>query len=228
MHQLSLPARPTWGGRRDKAGRKPAGPRRRVSHLPRAGHEPRFPVHVTMRAHADVASLRREATFPAIHRALAASSTAQFRVTHFTIQADHLHLIVEADEAGLLRRGLQGLAVRVARAVNRVLGRRGKVWGDRYHARALRTPREVRSAIVYVLNNIRKHIAGARGVDPCSSAPWFAGWGNRAVAAGASPVRPARTWLGAVGWERYGPLDVSESPKANPGRRRGHSRGFAP
>lgn len=176
MHQLQLPARPTWGGKRRGAGRKPAGPRRRVSHRPRARHDPHCPVHVTMRATFNVASLRRDQVFPAIRRALAASSTATFRLIHFSVQTDHLHLIVEADGSEQLRRGMQGLAIRLARGINRVLGRKGRVWADRFHARLLRTPREVRNALVYVLQNIRKHLRGARGLDPLSSARWFDGW----------------------------------------------------
>lgn len=221
MHQLSLPVRRTWGGARRNAGRKPARPRRRVAHVLRDAHDPRCPVHVTLRAHADVASLRRAAIFPAVRRALGASSTAAFRLIHFSVQSNHLHLIVEADEPDRLRRGMHGLAIRVARAVNRVLGRRGKVWADRYHARALRTSREVRSGIVYVLQNIRKHIAGARGIDPCSSAPWFTGWrtGPR-VPTGGSPVAKSRTWLGCAGWKRWGLLDVSESPRIEVSRSR--------
>jgi len=67
------------------------------------------------------------------------------------VQDDHLHLIVEADDTQVLARGLRGLAIRVARAVNRALNRRGAVWGDRYHARALTSPRAVRNALVYVM-----------------------------------------------------------------------------
>src|SRR5213078_4798003 len=94
-HQLAFPARPTWGGRRAGAGRKPA-PGRRPG------------------------------------------------VAHAT---DHLHLIVEADDRATLARGVRGLTIRMARAVNRALGRRGAVCADRYHSRALTSPRAVRHAL---------------------------------------------------------------------------------
>jgi putative transposase len=158
--------------------------------------------------------LRSVDLFPAVRDALGAASVARFRVLHFSVQSDHLHLVVEADEPTGLARGLQGLAIRVAKAINRVLGRHGSVWGDRYHARPLSTPREVRSALIYVLNNWRKHIPGARGLDARSSAAWFDGW--RTVVrrpVGRSPVVGARTWLGRVGWRRHGPLDPRETPR---------------
>jgi hypothetical protein len=131
----------------------------------------------------------------------------------FTVQADHVHLLVEAEGTSTFRGGIQGLAIRVARAVNRALGRRGRVWGDRYHARMLRTPREVRNALVYVLANWRKHVPGARGLDPCSSARWFVGWRNvEAAITGAVPIASARTWLARVGWRRHGLIDVADAP----------------
>src|SRR5262245_6949028 len=108
--------------------------------------------------------------FPALNRALAAASHSGFRILQFSVQDDHVHLIVEADDSRALRRGLRGLAIRAAPAVNRALKRRGPVWKDRYHARELTTPRAVRHALVYVLMNIRKHRGGGIGLDPCSSA----------------------------------------------------------
>jgi len=120
---------------------------------------------LTLRAFADVPSLRAGPLLKVIRTALASASTHRFRVLHFSIQCDHLHLLVEANEPTAFERGVRGLAVRVAKAVNRVLRRRGRVWGDRYHARLLRTPREVRNALVYVLNNFRKHFRAARGLD---------------------------------------------------------------
>jgi hypothetical protein len=116
---------------------------------------------------------------------------------------------------------LQGLAIRAARAVNRALGRRGAVWADRYHAHALRTPREMRNAIVYVLQNCAwvKHVPGARGVDLRSSAPWFDGWREmRSIFRSgpcphSAPVTAPRTWLARLGWRRGGLIDVCETPR---------------
>jgi REP-associated tyrosine transposase len=121
--------------------------------------------------------------------------------------------LVEADGPNGFVRGCQGLAVRVAKAVNPVFGRRGAVRGDRYHARWLKTPREIRTALVYVVQNWLKHVPGARGFDPRSSAAWLDGWRTPLPHPPGPPsVRPPRTWLARVGWRRYGPLDPSEGP----------------
>ena len=148
-----------------------------------------------------------------------AASRAGFRVLHFSVQTDHVHLIVEADSKDDLRRGLNRLNCRVARALNRAWSRRGQVWADRYHARALATPREVRNGIAYVLLNFRKHLGAPPVIDPRSSGLWFDGWTH-------SPQQPplppptavARTWLGATGWRRAGGLvGPREKPAANSG-----------
>jgi hypothetical protein len=110
-----------------------------------------------------------------------------FRVIEFSVQSNHIHLIVEAEGAPGLTSGMLGLEVRLARRLNRALERRGRFFADRYHARTLRTPSEVRSALHSVLNNHAHHAMSGRprgGVtpaasttmDPCSSAIWFDGW----------------------------------------------------
>jgi putative transposase len=131
-----------------------------------------------------------------------------FRIVHFSIQDDHVHLVVEAENEALSR-GVQGLAIRVARRVNALLRIRGSFWGDRFHSRELTNPRAVRNAIVYVLMNVKKHFRKwGSGVDPCSSAPWFFSQRD----ARDSAVRVPSTWLGSKGWLRHGPIRASESP----------------
>jgi len=135
-----------------------------------------------------------------------------FRLNQFSLQSNHVHLIVEADDALALSRGMKGIAVRVARTVNRVWKRRGSVFSDRFHARALRTPREVRAALAYVLHNARHHGLRLLGVDPYSSGPWFDGWRQGIVLGDDGPGARARTWLLRQGWRRHGLIGIQERP----------------
>jgi len=138
------------------------------------------------------------------------------------VQTDHLHLIVEADSSDALSRGMRGLVIRCALAVNRAVQRKGAVWGDRYHASALRTPRMVRNALVYVLANARKHLRARSGLDPCSSARFFDGFANRSAVRSPdrAPTKGPRTWLLRVGWRRHGLIDPKEGPASARIRRR--------
>jgi hypothetical protein len=215
--QLDLPTPPTWGGRRLGAGRRPGPGRPRVPHRRRPDHRAAFPAHLTIRARADLPSLRATGAFAALRRSIAAASGPEFRVIHFSVQADHLHAIVEAEGRTSLSRGAAGLAIRAARAINRALGRRGAVWADRYHARAMRTPRETRNGILYVLQNWKKHVRGAHGIDGRSSGPWFDGWSKPVrPPPNPSPVVNPRTWLAARGWRRAPPslLSPDDGPAA--------------
>ena len=222
---LSLPAPRRWGGRRRGAGRK-RGPTSGLPHGSRTEFR-RLPAHVTLRVLAGVGSLRSVPIVRAIERAFAAGCARPgFRLVHYSLQGNHAHLIVEADDRAALARGMTAIGTRLALAVNRTAKRRGRVLADRYHVRLLPTPREVRNALRYVLLNARKHAAGTAGkaaravsslLDPASSARWFDGWRpdariEKEPCTGPPAVARARTWLLAVGWRRHGLLDPADVP----------------
>jgi len=96
---------------------------------------------VTYRLVRRLPSARRPAVFRAIRRAFNEGREAfGGRLCHFSVQRDHLHLVVEAANREALSRALHALAIRIARAINRALGRKGRVFADRYHLRILKTP----------------------------------------------------------------------------------------
>ena len=218
--RLDLWSPSRWGGARSGAGRKP-GPSRRDPHRRRPPLASRHPCHVTLKVKKDVPLLRtRNLVVELERRWREVCQRGRFRLVHYSIQSDHVHMIVEAESARELACGLKAIVARFARGVNRVFHRVGRVLVDRCHVRVLRTPREVRNAIAYVLLNARRHLAkrgrrlpGVTRLDPASSGRWFAGWRT-----GAPPVRdlPAvavpQTWLLSVGWRRLGLIDCSEVP----------------
>jgi REP element-mobilizing transposase RayT len=205
------------GGARPGAGRKPKGERALVAHATRPALTRRDPVLVTTRLVAGLPNLRRESALVLLRGALAAGSDRfGFRLVEFSIQSNHLHFVAEGEDARSVARGMQGLLVRVAKALNRHWARRGQVFADRYHARVLRTPREVRTALVYVLQNARKHGARITGIDACSSGIWFRGWRDRAAVGSSSPLATARSWLLRSGWRRAGLISTEESPCCRP------------
>ncbi len=219
------------GGWRRGAGRKkrPGA----CSHLVRPRFPTSVPLHVTVKVVAGLRSLRRAAVLRVVRAAIAAGGhRGDFRVVHYNLQGNHLHLLVEAAGAVALARGMQGLSIRLARRLNTLFGRRGRLFAERYHARALRTPREVRNTLRYVLLNARHH-ATARGavlsrgwVDPYSSALWFDGWKAplrtdhpwlRDLARAGRATAAPRTWLLAEGWRRGGGrIDIDDVPGPAP------------
>jgi REP element-mobilizing transposase RayT len=180
---------------------------------------------VTLRVRRHVWQLRSRRCFRVLERAFyRGSDRFGGRVCHFSVQHNHIHLIVEADDARALARALQGLSIRMAKGLNRVMGRHGGVFADRFHARSLRTPTEVRNVLVYVLANRHKHRPAdqprtRRGwMDPCSSSAWFEGFDPpHAPRYYPGPVAPAATWLLTQGYRRGGgPLGADEAPAPGP------------
>jgi REP element-mobilizing transposase RayT len=211
-----------WGGRRPGAGRKP-GPKPRMRHRSRERFGRGLPCHVTLKMRPDVPSLRTVKLVREVEQTFARGcERGEFRLVHYSLQDDHAHLIVEAKDRYALGRGMKAISSRLARGVNRVFERVGPVLADRYHVRVLRTPREVRNAIAYVLLNARKHAARAGRalsravwIDPASSGRWFDGWRVEGVSdpgSGTAAVSSARYWLLSAGWRRGGLLDPSEIP----------------
>jgi hypothetical protein len=183
-------------------------------------------------------SLRKRRVVREIEACFRAGSEREgFRLVHYSIQRDHAHLIVEARHREALARGMRSLCTRFALAVNRALGRTGRVLADRYHQRILGCPRQVRNALAYVLLNARHHAAQqiarfralgqdveplphAATLDGASSARWFDGWRTGAAidrsppeSLGAAPaVAAPRTWFLRLGWQRFGLIDPNEIP----------------
>lgn len=203
---------------RKRPGPKPAA-RPSVAHATRPRHSKWVPLHITMRAERGLPNFRTQLLFAAFERAVRLTQRADFRIVEFSVQSNHLHLIVEAESNDALTRGMKSFTVRANRRLNGAIGRkRGRVWSGRYHREDLTSPRQVRNALVYCLANFRKHTphdVGARNIDYCSSARWFTGWNERRASdEGPRPTAVAKVPLLAYLWHtKHGRIDPREAPK---------------
>ena len=214
------------GGPRFGAGR-PRGVRPRVMHRSRECIA-RVPVHVTIRLRPGIPTLRQPRFVRRFRSSLSEACVRHgFRVVHYSIQRDHVHLLIEAHSNHSIACGMKSVGARIGKLANRLFQRSGKVLDGRYHLRPLRTPLEVHRALRYVLLNHRHHAAQRRRSpkhlidhlhaqpDPASSGRWFDGW--RIATAPPNPkdtreVAPARTWLLKTGWRRHGLIHPAEVP----------------
>jgi REP element-mobilizing transposase RayT len=233
------PGKDGRGGKRPRAGRPPKGRRSSEPHKRRPSHDRRHPVHATMRVVPGLGSLRKRDTYLAIRGAtIAVIPHGGFRIVHFSIQTNHIHLIAEASSKSALSRGMQAFQISAAKRINAALTartgerRRGQVFADRYHARALTSPRAVRHAICYVLNNWRRHqedrasFARSWKLDPYSNATDFVGWKERDHSPWLYPTPPTylalitwipKTWLLREGWKKHRLISIREVPGPQPG-----------
>ncbi len=195
-----------------------------MAHRTREKVSRHHPVHVTIRLISGLPSLRRKRVAAmirdALHKMLGRKG---FKIVAYTIQTNHLHLIVECGSRKHLANGMKAIQVRIARGVNRLWERSGRVFRDRYHDHVLKTPSEVRRALCYVLNNHYKHgHRAALGLDYYASGAWFGGWRQKFEVTGTEGmplhVPEPGTWLLRIGWRRRGLISLDEAPPPNPMR----------
>jgi putative transposase len=223
MKQLELGIRTNrWGGKRAGAGRPRRADQHDAPHRPRGSITKNTPVHIVLRARPDVGGFRTPAVLAAVGRAMKAAHQGRpFRIVHISIQHNHIHKLAEATDRISLSSGMRSFTISVARAINRIQNRRGQVFYSGYHATRLTTPRQVRNAIAYVLNNWRHHDED-RGspalLDRYASGVTFDGWTGQArfaIPDGYEPLPVAQpeSWLLSRGWRLHHPLiDPREVP----------------
>jgi hypothetical protein len=148
---------------------------------------------------------------------------------HYSAMSNHLHLLCEAESSEAIAKGMGSFLITLSLALDGTWGRKGRVFADRYHSRALETPLEVHRALAYVLLNARNHGIRHVGVfDPFSSARWFEGWTQDHPASrealDPNPLPRAKTWLLVVGAGLHGRIDpcIDRDVKRHAPRRDGH------
>ena len=196
--QQDLPFPKPRGGKRQGAGRRRGT---RASHHARSKFEKPTPVHVTTRVRRHVWNLRSQRCYRRVGDCLA-EATGRFglRVIEYSVLGNHVHFIVEADSAEALSRGMQGLSIRIAKALNALMGCAGSVFDDHYDARLLKTPTEIVRAIAYVLRNHEHHF-GAAGRDPFSS-------DALSVSDRQARLSVPVSWLLKIGWRKASTRDL--------------------
>ena len=202
----------THGGKRKGAGRKKSR-KHELPHVARARVDERTPIHLNVKLHHGLPNLRTKSFLRSFHRALRRANEKGLRVQQFAVEANHLHLIGEADDNDALARGVASLEASIVWALRKIYGYFGRVFRSRYHLHALRSPGEVRNALRYVLFNHAKHTGQRAFADVFSSIFEFTEIALL-IAGFQTPRRPdwlfqisvglvpARSWLQTVGWKR--------------------------
>jgi REP element-mobilizing transposase RayT len=180
-----------------------------LPHTRRPPVSPDHPHHVTVRVKKGTWNLRSQRCFLRIADAFkTAHDRKSIRLVHYSVQGNHLHLLVEANDRRAMSNGMRALLISLARRLNRLMSTTGSRFADRFHERALVSPNAVRTALRYVLTNAAKH-HGHDLVDPYSSGPWFTGWAPHVPKPGwtpctGPPTAEPESWLLRGGWRRAG------------------------
>ena len=205
------------GGKRKGAGRKSNRETPCRRHVERERMNRGTPLHITLRLIGGLPSLRRMDSMFVVRQAFAAARNRYgMRIVHYAVLTNHIHVIVEAENRDAVASGMNGLQVRLIKRLNKLWQRQGTIFVDRYHDKVITTPRQMRNALLYVLQNAKHHeIDLPDPIDPCTSGVAFDGWASPSI-----PVRslrtvvPAQTWLLTTGWKRHGLVGLDEVPSS--------------
>jgi REP element-mobilizing transposase RayT len=202
----------THGGRRKGAGRP--NKTRTVNHMTRARVDFRKPLHITMRLQEGVPNIRNKTLLKQFKKSANQAAKFELHVIHFSLLRNHLHMIVEAKDNEALALGMRSLAGRFGKQIRRHAGGKGRVFQGRYHLKTIKSARQMRRTLEYVLLNYAKHTKLPEHLDPFSSAYGFKHWKdllglrfNPVIAVQTrnpfeTGLAPPRSWLAREGWRR--------------------------
>ncbi len=203
-----------WGGKRKGAGRKNRS--KTVSHGAREAVDFKKPLHITKRLKPGLRGLRCKPLKLEFEKSLKKAKQKGVHFIHYSLEDNHLHLFVEAADKKALSSGMNSLGTRFAKAVRKKIGGSGSVFEGRYHLKVLKSPRQVKNALAYVLLNHSKHQKLIPYSDDFSSAAHFHEW-RRLLGNEMGPIlknqrecrlalpdhlSEARSWLARAGWKK--------------------------
>jgi REP element-mobilizing transposase RayT len=143
------------GGRRPHSGRKRVHSKG-VAHRTREKVSGRTPLHINFKFRTRI---KNKQSLRILKRAMEKAAMHGLRIIHFSMQSNHMHFIMEAPNNEILTRGMRALTISFAKGL-----KQGRIQVERYHLHVLRTVREAKNAISYVLFNKQKHEKGTYSV----------------------------------------------------------------
>lgn len=147
------------GGRREGSGRRRIHSKG-VAHRIREKVNYRTPLHINFKYRT---SIKNKQCLKLLKRAIVNARSHGLRINHFSMQSNHIHLIVEAESNEILTRGMRSLTITFAKGM-----KKGRIQLERYHLQVLKSLRQTKHALQYVLFNKQKH-----GKGTCSTVDEF-------------------------------------------------------
>jgi REP element-mobilizing transposase RayT len=130
----------------------------RVYHRSRPELPKAKPVHVTIKTNKNVIpNLRSKVLYKQIRQSMKRARILGIRIIHFSVQRDHVHLLIEADNKQQLGESMRVLSISLTKRLSHVLKRKVKALKSRYHLHVLKSLQEIKNAKNYILSNGQKH-----------------------------------------------------------------------
>ncbi|MDD4973652.1 MAG: transposase [Bacteriovorax sp.] len=114
-------------------------------------------LHLTVKIKKIKAELKNKSVLSILKRAILNARKQGLKVIHYSLEYDHVHLLIEADNNHILSKGMQSFGVTISKAINRMRKLKGGVYKHRYHFRKISSPRQLKNVLNYIFNNGIKH-----------------------------------------------------------------------
>ncbi|MEI8348179.1 MAG: transposase [Pseudomonadota bacterium] len=129
------------------------------------------PVHVVWHLNPHVPPCRRKNILLIFKKAVLKGRLMGLKVIHFSLMNNHLHLLIETENKKALAKALQSFAISFTKRLKNFNGlKKTPIFKERYFCHILKSLREVKHAIHYILMNGKKAGLSRYDIDPYSSA----------------------------------------------------------
>jgi len=126
-------------------------------------------LHLTIKVKKIKAEIKNKAVLNLLKRAISNARKQGLIIIHYTLEYDHINLLIEADNNSTLAKGMQSLGVTLSKGINRLKKLKGAVYKHRYHFRQISSPSELKKVMSYIFNNGLKHKSARSLVNPYNS-----------------------------------------------------------
>ena len=152
-----------------KGAGRPAKVDRGIRHISREKINRPSALHLTIKVRENKADIKNKRILKALHYAIRRARLQGLRVVHYTLEYNHVHLLVEANDNKSVQKGMQALGISFSKAINKIKQVKGSVYKHRHHFRKLNSRREYKNVIQYIFRNGIKHKRSLCLIDPFNS-----------------------------------------------------------
>jgi REP element-mobilizing transposase RayT len=114
-------------------------------------------LHLTIKVKENKADIQNKRILKTLHYAIRRARLKGLKIVHYTLEYNHVHLLVESVDNKILHKGMQAFGITIAKAINKIKRTKGAVYKNRYHLRVIDSPRQLKNVLHYIFSNGVKH-----------------------------------------------------------------------
>lgn len=150
------------------AGR-PASNDKGIRHTRRERITKQSALHFTIKVRENKADIKNKRLLKILHHAIKRARLKKLKVLHYSLEYNHVHLLVEARDNQIIHQGMQAFGISFAKAINKIKFLKGRVYKNRYHFRKITSLRDYKNVLLYIFRNGIKHKRTQSLFDPYNS-----------------------------------------------------------